>query len=62
MPQPDRAGAGNVSYRSGGGRSGGGRSMSGGGGAPPSGIRGKDRSAMFNADVFKAKITLSKSK
>ncbi len=61
LPQPDNAGAGNMSSGSGGGRRGGGRSMSGGG-APPSGMRGGDRSAMFTADVFTSKIALSKSK
>ncbi len=61
LPQPDNARNGNMSSGSGGGRSGGGRSM-GGGGAPPSGARGGDRSAMFTADIFKAKIALSKSK
>ena len=63
MPQPDKAGGGNMSSGSGGGRRGGDRSMSGGGrGAPPAGMRGEDRSAMFTADIFKSKIALSKSK
>jgi hypothetical protein len=61
LPQPDKAGAGNMSSGSGRGRRGGGRSMSGGG-APPAEMRGGDRSAMFTADMYKAIIAIGKSK